>query len=164
MQKEKLGQLARDAMPSIYQFFLKGPGITGDALERALYLFRRSLRVCFEDAGLSDVGDDTYLCSLSSRTLVYKGMVRSVILKEFYKDLADPGYATNWAIYHRRFSTNTMPRWPLAQPMRLLGHNGEINTLLGNINWARAHSSDLSQQCDFDKLVRPDNIALLEGK
>lgn len=54
-----------------------------------------------------------------------------------------------------------MPRWPLAQPMRLLGHNGEINTLLGNINWARAHSADLQQRCDFDKLVRPDNLALM---
>ena len=163
IKKEKLGPLARDAMPSIHQFFLRAPGITGDALERALYLFRRSLQVCFQEAGQVAVGQDTYLCSLSSRTIVYKGMVRSVVLREFYADLADPQYDTPWAIYHRRFSTNTMPRWPLAQPMRLLGHNGEINTLLGNINWARAHSSDLSQQCDFDKLVRPDNIQLLDS-
>jgi len=161
VKKEKLGQLAREAMPSIYQFFLRAPGITGDALERALYLFRRSLVVSFQDADKVEVGQDTYLCSLSSRTIVYKGMVRSVVLREFYSDLADADYETHWAIYHRRFSTNTMPRWPLAQPMRLLGHNGEINTLLGNINWARAHSSDLSQQCDFDKLVRPDNLSLL---
>lgn len=163
VNEEKLGKLAREAMPKIQQFFLRAPGITGDALERALYLFRRSLVVCFREAGQMDLGKGTYLCSLSSRTIVYKGMVRSVVLREFYSDLANPEYETRWAIYHRRFSTNTMPRWPLAQPMRLLGHNGEINTLLGNINWARAHSSDLNQQCDFDKLVRPDNLSLLES-
>lgn len=153
VKPETLGVLAREAQPTIQQFFLRAPGLEGDALERALYLFRRSLTTCFADASLESVGADTYLCSLSGRTIVYKGMVRSVVLKEFYADLADAKYATPWAIYHRRFSTNTMPRWPLAQPMRLLGHNGEINTLLGNINWARAHQADLATQCDFDTLV-----------
>ncbi len=65
-------------------------------------------------------------------------MVRSEILAPFYKDLQDERFKVSYAVYHRRFSTNTLPKWPLAQPMRLLGHNGEINTLLGNINWAKA--------------------------
>ena len=71
-------------------------------------------------------------------------MVRSAVLGEFYLDLKNPAYKSSFAVYHRRFSTNTMPRWPLAQPMRLLGHNGEINTLLGNINWMRAREGTLS--------------------
>jgi glutamate synthase (ferredoxin) len=75
---------------------------------------------------------------------VYKGMVRSAVLGEFYTDLSNPDYTSAFAVYHRRFSTNTMPKWPLAQPMRLVGHNGEINTLLGNINWMMAREADLS--------------------
>ncbi|EOD37258.1 hypothetical protein EMIHUDRAFT_225692 [Emiliania huxleyi CCMP1516] len=81
---------------------------------------------------------ETYFASLSSRTIVYKGMVQSAVLGRFYGDLTDERYTTNFAIYHRRFSTNTVPKWPLAQPMRCLAHNGEINTLIGNVNWQRA--------------------------
>ncbi len=77
----------------------------------------------------ADVAPDFYVCSLSTRTIVYKGMLRSVVVGQFYEDLVNPDYETAFAIYHRRFSTNTTPKWPLAQPMRLLGHNGEINTL-----------------------------------
>ena len=71
-------------------------------------------------------------------------MVRSEILAPFYNDLKDDRFEVSYAVYHRRFSTNTLPKWPLAQPMRLLGHNGEINTLLGNINWAKATETDIS--------------------
>ena len=80
----------------------------------------------------------TYFASVSSRTIVYKGMVQSCVLGPFYKDLTNELFQTNFAIYHRRFSTNTVPKWPLAQPMRCLAHNGEINTLIGNVNWQRA--------------------------
>ncbi|MCJ8279501.1 MAG: glutamate synthase subunit alpha, partial [Rivularia sp. ALOHA_DT_140] len=80
----------------------------------------------------------------SSRTIVYKGMVRSAVLGEFYLDLTNPAYKSSFVVYHRRFSTNTLPKWPLAQPMRLLGHNGEINTLLGNINWMKARQASLN--------------------
>ncbi|MFM7465708.1 MAG: glutamate synthase large subunit, partial [Cyanobium sp.] len=86
---------------------------------------------------------DLYFASISARTVVYKGMVRSEVLDQFYADLRDSRFSVNFAVYHRRFSTNTLPRWPLAQPMRLLGHNGEINTLLGNINWASAAEANL---------------------
>ena len=87
--------------------------------------------------------NELYIASLSSRTVVYKGMVRSEVLKTFYADLRDSRFEISFAVYHRRFSTNTLPRWPLAQPMRLLGHNGEINTLLGNLNWAKATEVNL---------------------
>jgi hypothetical protein len=72
---------------------------------------------------------DFYFCTLSNRIIVYKGMLRSVVVGAFFEDLTDEDYESAFAIYHRRFSTNTTPKWPLAQPMRFLGHNGEINTL-----------------------------------
>jgi glutamate synthase (ferredoxin) len=81
---------------------------------------------------------DFYIASLSEKTIVYKGMVRSSVLREFYPDLQNQLFTSNFAVFHRRFSTNTFPRWALAQPFRMLGHNGEINTLLGNRTWMRA--------------------------
>jgi glutamate synthase (ferredoxin) len=101
------------------------------------------------EKGLDFFDDLIYACSMSSRTIVYKGMVRSVVLNQFYQDLTNPNYKSNFAIYHRRFSTNTMPRWPLAQPFRSLGHNGEINTLLGNINWMKAREGIIDQSKSF---------------
>jgi glutamate synthase (ferredoxin) len=100
-------------------------------------------RFCVELASRGLVWDDdkVYLASFSSRTIVYKGMVKSEVLPAFYKDLTSPDYTSKFVIYHRRFSTNTNPRWPLAQPMRVLGHNGEINTLLGNVNWVKAREA-----------------------
>jgi len=104
---------------------------------------------------------DFYVASLSGRTVVYKGMVRSEVLAKYYADLRDPRFAVSFAVYHRRFSTNTLPRWPLAQPMRLLGHNGEINTLLGNLNWAKASEAGLEDvwgeaAADLIPVVNPD--------
>ena len=136
-----LGPLARGTAPVIEQWLLAASQ-TGDALEALLFRLRRRCgdraRAAW-GAGPSDL----YFASLSSRTVVYKGMVRSEVLSAFYGDLRDERFAVSFAVYHRRFSTNTLPRWPLAQPMRLLGHNGEINTLLGNLNWARASEADL---------------------
>ncbi|MDY7022561.1 MAG: glutamate synthase large subunit, partial [Cyanobacteriota bacterium] len=124
---------------------------TGDSLERQLYLARRSIGVALEKQGFV-WGQNVYICSFSCRTIVYKGMVRSAVLGEFYLDLTNPAYRSSFAAYHRRFSTNTMPRWPLAQPMRLLGHNGEINTLLGNINWMRAAEGMLAHSAWGERL------------
>ncbi|MBV2352719.1 glutamate synthase large subunit [Synechococcus sp. HK05] len=136
-----LGPLARGTAPVIEQWLL-GAAEAGDALESLLFRLRRRCgdraRAAW-GAGPSEL----YFASLSSRTVVYKGMVRSEVLSAFYGDLRDERFAVSFAVYHRRFSTNTLPRWPLAQPMRLLGHNGEINTLLGNLNWARASEADL---------------------
>jgi glutamate synthase (ferredoxin) len=145
-----LGPLARQSAPHMAQWLLApalgeapaGEALSGDALEALLFRLRRRIGDRAREAWGPGPGD-LYFASLSSRTVVYKGMVRSEVLARFYADLRDGRFAVSFAVYHRRFSTNTLPRWPLAQPMRLLGHNGEINTLLGNLNWARAAESNL---------------------
>ncbi|MFN6564787.1 MAG: glutamate synthase large subunit [Nostoc sp. ChiSLP01] len=139
VQPSLLGVQARENQPQIEQVLLASVDKTGDDLERQLYLTRRRISKL-----ANHISEEFYICSLSSRTIVYKGMVRSAVLGEFYQDLKNPLYKSAFAVYHRRFSTNTMPKWPLAQPMRLLGHNGEINTLLGNINWMMAREADLN--------------------
>lgn len=170
VRPEVLGVQARENQPHIEQVFVHSPDKTGDELERLMYLTRRvigsALKV--EAAGPNHQnpiiwGQDFYICSFSNRTIVYKGMVRSAVLSDFYLDLLDESYTSAFAVYHRRFSTNTLPRWPLAQPMRLLGHNGEINTLLGNINWMMARQVDLRSPLWGEKieqlkpLVNPNN-------
>ena len=144
-----LGPMARDAMPSIWQFFVNPPvrltpsdDSVRDGFERTLYLVRRRFSVELNNAGLNwDDDHEVYVASFSSRTIVYKGMVQSAVLSQFYKDLTNEKFTSQFIIYHRRFSTNTSPRWPLAQPMRVVGHNGEINTLLGNVNWIKAREA-----------------------
>jgi glutamate synthase (ferredoxin) len=135
---EVLGVQAKENQPQIAQVIISCADKSGDELERELYIARRRIM----QAGRK-ISADFYVCSLSSRTIVYKGMVRSAVLGDFYQDLKNPAFKVAFAVYHRRFSTNTMPKWPLAQPMRLLGHNGEINTLLGNINWMMAREATL---------------------
>ncbi|HHP7245127.1 MAG TPA: glutamate synthase central domain-containing protein, partial [Elainellaceae cyanobacterium] len=164
-----LGVQALEHQPRIEQLVVQSV-FEGEELERELYLLRRQIGHSVAAALSSDLSnevaealEDLYICSFSSRTIIYKGMVRSSVLGEFYTDLTNPLYESPFAVYHRRFSTNTMPRWPLAQPMRLLGHNGEINTLLGNINWMMAREADLDHQVWGDRLeilkpiVNPDN-------
>ncbi|MFM7365232.1 MAG: glutamate synthase-related protein, partial [Cuspidothrix sp.] len=136
---EVLGIQAKENQPQIAQVIISCADKSGDELERELYIARCRIM----EAGRK-ISADFYVCSLSSRTIVYKGMVRSSVLGDFYQDLKNPAFKVAFAVYHRRFSTNTMPKWPLAQPMRLLGHNGEINTLLGNINWMKAREATLS--------------------
>jgi len=136
-----LGVQARENQPQIQQVLIASHS-SGDELERQLYIARRRITLAIANLN-SDWLEEFYICSLSSHTIVYKGMVRSAVLGDFYEDLKNPAYVSAFAVYHRRFSTNTMPKWPLAQPMRLLGHNGEINTLLGNINWMMAREATL---------------------
>ncbi|WP_341524910.1 glutamate synthase large subunit [Nostoc sp. UHCC 0302] len=158
VQPHLLGVQARENQPQIEQVFLASENKSGDELERQLYLTRRRI-----SKAAYDISEEFYICSLSSRTIVYKGMVRSAVLGEFYDDLKNPAYKSAFVVYHRRFSTNTMPKWPLAQPMRLLGHNGEINTLLGNINWMMAREASLNHPVwgdrinDLKPLVHIDN-------
>ncbi|MGK7874248.1 MAG: glutamate synthase-related protein [Xenococcaceae cyanobacterium] len=134
---EVLGVQARENQPRIEQVLVTSPdNLEGEKLDRILYIARSRVG--------KRLSDDFYICSFSCRTIVYKGMVRSEILGQFYPDLRNPDYQSPFAVYHRRFSTNTMPKWPLAQPMRLLGHNGEINTLLGNMNWMRTREVNLT--------------------
>ena len=134
-----LGIQARENQPHIEQIMVTSSDeISGDELEKKLYIARSYLGKLLED--------DFYICSFSCRTIVYKGMVRSSVLGKFYKDLKDLRFISQFVLFHRRFSTNTMPKWPLAQPMRLLGHNGEINTLTGNINSISAREKILKIQ------------------
>jgi glutamate synthase (ferredoxin) len=142
---EALGRQAREYQPHIEQVLVQAD-LPTDELERRLYLVRKRIHHAAREQSLAN-GEDFYFCSFSSRTVVYKGMVRSAVLDAFYTDLRNPDYASGFAVYHRRFSTNTMPKWHLAQPMRLLGHNGEINTLLGNVNWMMAREADLANDC-----------------
>lgn len=156
-----LGVQARENQPQIEQILVTADA-EGEGLERQLYLARKRIEKAI--AALDQAwGEDFYICSFSSTTLVYKGMVRSAVLGDFYLDLQNPAYRSPFAVYHRRFSTNTMPKWPLAQPMRFLGHNGEINTLLGNINWMTAREAGLihphwqNRLDDLKPIVNPDN-------
>ena len=136
-----LGSLSADFVPTIRQLVLTADSFKTRAdFEKALYTLRREIQGYFRVAA-ADGDTPSYVCSLSSKTIVYKGMLRSCDLGLFYRDLTDPAFETPFAIYHRRFSTNTVPKWFLAQPMRLLAHNGEINTLLGNINWVRSRET-----------------------
>jgi glutamate synthase (NADPH/NADH) large chain len=132
-----LGELARKAMPLIEQVFVSSSDlITGMDLERRLFRARnRSER----DIGL-------YLCSLSSKTIIYKGMVTTLQLEPFYPDLSHKRFESLLALVHSRFSTNTFPSWPLAHPFRFIAHNGEINTVKGNANWMAARESQLSSE------------------
>ncbi|MTJ22906.1 glutamate synthase large subunit [Dolichospermum sp. UHCC 0352] len=153
---EVLGVQAKENQPQIEQVIIDCADKSGDELERELYIASKRIM----QAGRR-ISEDFYICSLSSRTIVYKGMVRAAVLGDFYEDLKNPAFKVAFAVYHRRFSTNTMPKWPLAQPMRLLGHNGEINTLLGNINWMMAREATLSHpiwEDRFDELKPLVNV------
>ncbi|MEG4274569.1 MULTISPECIES: glutamate synthase-related protein [unclassified Microcoleus] len=158
-----LGEQALENQPQIEQVIVSSPHASGDELDRHLFLARRTIGHALSNRP-NFTRRDFYTCSFSCRTIVYKGMVRSAVLAEFYPDLKNPAYKSSFAVYHRRFSTNTMPRWHLAQPMRLLGHNGEINTLLGNITWMKARQANLAHpnwsQADidtFNPIVNPES-------
>ncbi|KAJ1445048.1 hypothetical protein M885DRAFT_626561 [Pelagophyceae sp. CCMP2097] len=137
-----LGEMAAASRPTIEQVFVKSNGgWTGVALEKALYFFRRAVSGSWAALGPAAVErEELYFASCSGRTVVYKGMCQSAALPRIFLDLADDEYVSKFAIYHRRFSTNTLPRWSLAQPFRLLAHNGEINTIRGNVNWMAARA------------------------
>lgn len=144
---EVVGPVAKGTMPRFRQLFIKSnKGLSGDELERELFIFRKLIEKEKTAANMGDAGTDFYACTLSNRTIVYKGMLNSSAVGLFYEDLKDGRYVTPFAIYHRRFSTNTNPRWPLAQPFRVLGHNGEINTLQGNLNWVASRQAGLQNE------------------
>ena len=142
-----VGPVARSNMPRFRQIFLESKeGLSGDALERELFIVRKLVEQEKAAAFDANTAFDFFTCTLSNRTIVYKGMLNSASVGPFFKDLTDERYVTPFAIYHRRFSTNTNPRWPLAQPFRVLGHNGEINTLQGNLNWVASRQSGLRNE------------------
>ncbi len=127
-----LGEFARGSSPAFWQVFVKFGNLSDDALERKLFIVRKCLE---NEAGAQGWDMDSfYLPSFSSRIIVYKGMFVSTQFVSFYPDLLDPDFISAISMVHQRYSTNTFPSWPLAQPFRYLAHNGEINTLRGNIN------------------------------
>ncbi|MBC8122791.1 MAG: glutamate synthase large subunit [Gemmatimonadaceae bacterium] len=160
---EVLGPQAARTCPEIYQVIVQATvDSTGDELERCLYLARKKMKDLIGERH-PEYYKDFYIASLSGRTMIYKGMVRSEVLSRFYPDLADVRFCSSFVVYHRRFSTNTFPRWPLAQPLRLLGHNGEINTLLGNRNWMAAREADLASPIWQERIAELKPIIFPEG-
>ena len=137
-----LGELARRVMPSFKQIFVSFEGLEGDALENKLYVLRK----CLENGALEKGWelDEYYLPSLSSKTIVYKGMFVAPQFVTFYPDLGEEDFVSAMALVHQRYSTNTFPSWPLAQPFRYIAHNGEINTLRRNTNNMKARETSLS--------------------
>ncbi|MBM3493402.1 MAG: glutamate synthase large subunit [Armatimonadetes bacterium] len=158
-----IGSKARETEPAIRQFFdgegdhgeERGERREGREFERTLYVIRKTVFRTLESKGLH-LFSDFYVCSLSSRTIVYKGLLLARQIAGYYGDLADPSLETAMALVHQRFSTNTFPTWPLAHPYRMIAHNGEINTLRGNRNWMRARQARLTSSvfgADVAKLV-----------
>ena len=148
-----LGQSARETEPDIKQVFITGAGHT-ENLERTLYIIRKKIEQRVHQK-------DFYIVSLSSRTIIYKGMLSSTQVRTYFSDLTQPYFTSGLAIVHSRFSTNTFPTWSLAQPFRLLAHNGEINTIRGNRGWMEARESVLSTPTlgnvkDIRPIVQPD--------
>jgi glutamate synthase (NADPH/NADH) large chain/glutamate synthase (ferredoxin) len=149
-----LGEKAQMTMPRIEQVLVGRPwGMADDDYERRLFLARNEI----EDAAANDRIRNFYIPSLSHRTIVYKGLLVSASLEKFYLDLSNRAYETALAIYHQRYSTNTFPTWPLAQPFRMLAHNGEINTIRGNRNWMQSREAELRADFwgDDIQLLRP---------
>lgn len=146
VRPERLGEAARACMPDIRQFVVLppsgGPSPGSDSLERGLYILRKSIDQGAAKAGLGP--ESVYIVSLSSRTVIYKGMMMAAQAPQFYPDLQDARLASPFAIVHQRYSTNTFPSWRLAQPFRVLAHNGEINTIRGNRNWLAAREQNLA--------------------
>ncbi len=148
-----LGEFARRTQPDIRQLLLARGTVAADAFESALYVIRRA--AAQEVAAWAEDTSQFYVSSLSSRTVNYKGMLVGAQVPTFYPDLRDPRFACAFALLHQRYSTNTFPSWSLAQPFRMLAHNGEINTLRGNINRMRAREAILGSQrfgADIEKL------------
>jgi glutamate synthase (NADPH/NADH) large chain len=149
-----IGEKANATRPEIEQIMVANTrGVSRDAFERDLYIIRRRI----EKQAIAAQVPDLYFCSLSSRSIIYKGMFLAESLTDFYPDLLDKRFVSRFAIYHQRYSTNTFPTWRLAQPFRTLAHNGEINTLQGNVNWMKSHETRLAGGAlgDFIDDVKP---------
>ncbi len=137
-----IGEKANATRPEIEQIMIANHlGVENRDFERQLFIIRRRIERAVLAANITDF----YICSLSCRSVIYKGMFLAEHLAEFYPDLKDERFVSRFAVFHQRYSTNTFPTWRLAQPFRILAHNGEINTLLGNINWMKSHETRLGQ-------------------
>jgi len=144
-----LGSKAESNRPEIVQVIFKSnnKSLKNDELERDLFIVRKKIE---KETGLLKI-KDFYIASLSFRSIIYKGMFLAEALSEFYTDLLDKRFISRFAIFHQRYSTNTFPSWDLAQPFRTLAHNGEINTIRGNINWMKIHEQDMRSKLFNDQ-------------
>ncbi|MCH8974532.1 MAG: glutamate synthase subunit alpha, partial [Chloroflexi bacterium] len=150
-----IGRVARDCQPAIRQFFVGQGPETDDqaAFERKLFVIRKVIERGVLDADIEEA-DTFYVCSLSSKVLVLKGLLLGTQLKGFFKDLSDPELVSSFVLVHSRFSTNTLGSWKLAHPYRYIVHNGEINTLRGNINWMVARQPAMSSPAFGDDMAK----------
>ncbi len=151
VSNECLGKIALQAEPSVKQIFVDGAGFEEELLERTLFLARKKAEKLVRKS-FGQEGEDFYVPSLSCRTICYKGMFMAWQLFAYYPDLADERLSSALAIVHQRYSTNTFPNWRLAQPMRCIAHNGEINTLSGNRNWMQARQLKMSSELFCDNI------------
>ena len=158
-----IGPTARTAAPHIEQLFVAaGDDLEGDAFERKLYVIRKRVSHMLRSNKSMPQAKSFYVCSLSTKVIIYKGMLAPDQVFPFYPDLNDPDYKSHLALVHSRFSTNTFPSWDRAQPNRFMSHNGEINTLRGNANWMRAREGIVASELfgdSIDKIfpvVEPD--------
>jgi glutamate synthase (NADPH) large chain len=144
-----LGNKANLTRPEITQVLFKhsNTSLTGKDLERKIYESRRKI----EKEAIKNNIEGFYICSLSSKSIIYKGMFLAEAISEFYLDLKDERFVSRFVIFHQRFSTNTAPSWDLAQPFRAIAHNGEINTLKGNYNWMKVHEQEMESPL-FDNI------------
>ena len=156
-----IGERANAARPEIEQIMINNEEtVADDSFERDLYIIRRKIEARVLKAQVSDF----YICSLSCRSIVYKGMFVAEQLSNFYPDLSDERFVSSFVIFHQRYSTNTFPTWNLAQPFRMLAHNGEINSLRGNVNWMKSHEARIghdafAEHLDVIKPVVPSGVS-----
>jgi glutamate synthase domain-containing protein 2/glutamate synthase domain-containing protein 1/glutamate synthase domain-containing protein 3 len=149
-----VGRVARASQPYIEQLFIGCPeGMTEDAFERKLFVVRKRAESEIEQSEIEHKGF-FYVSSLSARTIVYKGLLLAPQIVKFYSDLSDPEAMSALCLVHQRFSTNTFPSWQLAHPFRYIAHNGEINTLKGNVNWMHARQSVLASEVFGDDIKK----------
>ena len=149
-----LGDKANATRPEIEQILISNSkGVSEEIFERELYVIRRRIEKAALAAGINGL----YLASLSCRSIIYKGMFLAQDVAEFFPDLKDDRFESAFALYHQRYSTNTFPQWWLAQPFRMLAHNGEINTLKGNTNWMKSHEIRMSSDAfgDMAEDIKP---------
>jgi glutamate synthase (NADPH/NADH) large chain len=154
VEVDAIGRVARASQPYIQQLFVAAPAeLSGDEFERKLYVVRKRAEALVAESDMRDKGF-FYLPSFSSRTIIYKGLLLAHQIGEFYNELLDPDTESALCLVHQRFSTNTFPTWQLAHPFRYLCHNGEINTMRGNVNWMNARQPVMTSPLfdDFKKV------------
>lgn len=143
IKKDAVGVQAQSTMPSVWQLFIKRVNSSKEDFEKNLYILRRKIENAVKKANC-DTEDKFYITKLSSKSIVYKGLVKPDQIENFYIDLQSDKLVSSYCLVHQRFSTNTFPSWKLAHPFRFLAHNGEINTVKGNVNWMKAREIALA--------------------